>query len=329
MIAGAMVCWLLCGVTAFAQTEKPTQVRFRADETRLFLDIVFNDHDTASWADTAGATQVFAQITDGIVSFGGTFAQTDIRGIRQTDSATHIALEVEIPPDALTVQFYWPQMLGPVVLQQLDVSEPFSGIFLRGRHSEPILIRGGSARSVEEIAFQNLQLGFMKAWPRDVGMILLALVIFLKRGSIGPMAAQLACLGLGFSLAAVALPYVHWSPDQRLVDWALPVLTAVLALDNILFRNLQIWRGVLLFGFGALQISVFATSIENAGLPITHLLPASAGFGAGNFIALLTWVCVAYAVIGLWLGRSSKYRGRVIMPTSLTVIGFLMYQIFL
>ncbi|MBT8154414.1 HupE/UreJ family protein [Epibacterium ulvae] len=325
---------LLWQSQAFAQSTGPTIVDFRRDGPSLLVDVTLEAPPGADWV----SEQLFdepahiARMTDGMVSFGIGFAELTVQDLRKTeaDATVELAftLSLTIPPEAEVVTFRWPLAFGAVVLRQHGVPEAFGGYFAQGQFPDAIPLAGGAARSSQDIAVQNFVTGIETVWPRGVEFIFLAALIFLKRGWPGPMIAQLAAMGFGNACAVVALSFVTWSPTPALVAWALPVVVVMLALDNIVMRGLRVWRLALLFLFAGLHSFGFAATMGGANIAAMQVLPATAGYGLGILVAISGAVLVGYLTLAIWFGHSLKYRGRVIMPASLTVLGWELYRLF-
>ncbi len=324
---------LLSQSAGLAQSSDPTLVDFRREGQSLFVDVTLEvqPRKDGSSEHLFDETAHLARMTDGMVSFGDEFASLLVRDVQidETGAVIDLAftLVATIPSEADAVTFRWPQVFGAVVLRQHGVPEPFGGYFAQGQFPEAIPLAGGASRSSQDIAVQNFISGFDSVWPHGLEYIFLAALIFLKRGWLRPMVAQLAALGFGVACAVVALPFVTWAPTQVLMTWTLPVVVLILALDNIVMRVLSVWRLALLFGFAALQIFGFSAALNSVSFANAHVMPATAGYGLGFLVAISSGVLLGYLALAIWYGHSLKYRGRVIMPASLTVLGWELYRL--
>lgn len=327
------VLWPPGNGTVLAQENRLTVVDFYKNDTVLHLELHVQPDETTGWTEfeADAAEQFFVHATDGMVAFGdGEIAAAKMSAfeLSKPDAPpdVHFLLDVAVPEGARTVTFYWPHAFGGVVLRQQGVEDPFAGYFAKGEHTAAIPLSGGAARAPEEVAFENLSRGFGEVLPKGVELILLGVVIFFKRGWPGPLVAQIMALGGGHAIAVLALSFFSWAPPGVLTMWMVPAVTLLLALDNIFMRALHYWRLGILFALSALQSYAFAAVMENSGLSKTLVLPATAGFGAGLTLGLGTVVVAGYMGLGVWFGRHPKYRGRVIMPASLSVIGIVLYR---
>lgn len=324
---------LLWRPNAVAQEISTTLIDFRRDGQTLFVAVTLKAAGDTHWGEELWSADPahIARVTDGMVSFGVGLANFSVSEFQKTDNGRAVelrfSLSADIAPDAEAVTFYWPQSFGAVVLRQHDVAKPFGGYFAQGQFPPPIPLVGGAVQSDEEIVVQNLREGFAQVWPRGLEFILLAAAVFLKRGWASAMIAQIAALGFGHASAVVALSFFAWRPEETVALWLLSAVVAILALDNIVMRSLQFWRLLLLFCFSAVQTTAFAAALERANLTTSQIVPATAGYGAGVTLGIAVGVFAGYVALGFWFGHSLKYRGRVIMPASFTVIGLELYHI--
>lgn len=314
-----------------SQAELPTVVDFYRTGDALRLDVVVQHSGERQAEQFPGSADSIANFADGMVMFGDRIADmsVEVAPLRQAapSGATRFSLLAQIPDRAATVTFHWPQAFGAVLLRQREVAEPFAGYFAQGQHTDAILLSGGAARGVEAVAFDNLSVGLASLQGANIGLLLLAVAIFLNRGRPGPMLVQLLAVVAGFACGTVALSFHSWSPPGALLVWVLPVATIGFALDNILMRALHLWRLAALFALAALHITAFAAGLEGAGLSKAQVVPSAAGYGVGIALGMCATVALGYGLIGFWHGQNLSYRGRVIMPASFTLIGVVLYQL--
>ncbi len=339
-----VICFLVIALhvsrAAFAQDVTPTIVDFRTQAGRLSIEIQMHPNrlsqlktaPSGSEAETGDAETLLRRQ---VVGWLETFAVTADRPLLltlqrvtsggETAQRVYVSYQAPLPEQVQFISFYWPSGAGEMVLRQHGVPDPFSGYFVGGQATHAIALGGGAARSDAETVMNYMPVGFQKILSLGGGYVLLALAVFLKSGRraivVGQVFAVLLAQVAVFALVSFKVPVVV--PD--LGSWGVLALVVVLSVDNILFRRLHFLRFVLVFLFGALHSFQFAGVLQNIGWPTAEILPALVGYSLGADLAFGLVITGAFLLVGMWFGHRPKYRGRVIIPASITLVGIALY----
>ncbi len=330
------IIWGICSVAAFAQDGAPTVIDFRFDERELAVEMKLSQNlvaelmrpETSVKDAVSDAWQLrFDQLVQGSDQQPLEFDLTRVTLTRpdqpNAPQVVYLSLRAHLKASASSIRIHWPFGLGDMVLRQHGVDDPFSGYFSAGQSSPSIALAGGAARAEADVFLDYARDGQQQVMT--LPYVLFAIAMFLQSGRLTSLFVQIGSLLAGAAVALVCISYDVLIPPRVVLIWALPLLAALLFLDNIALRKLHFARCLALFFFAALQNLGFAAVLKNVGLAQAQILPAVAGFGLGLIGSLAALLLAAYVVIGLQLGRWAKYRGRVIMPVSVTLGGISLY----
>ena len=153
-------------------------------------------------------------------------------------------------------------------------------------------------------------------WGLDHMLFVISLAIF--SWSIRPLLLQISAFTLAHSLTLCLAAFGVVYAPAALVEPLIAASIAVVAIANIVWKQLVQFRSAAVFGFGLLHGLGFASALGDAGLPPGGEALALLGFNAGIEIGQLLVVAAAFAVVG-WARDHALYRQRVVYPVSLTV----------
>lgn len=326
----------MCAVAALAQDGAPTVIDFRVHERVLGVEMKLSENlvtelarpDVSIEESVSEAWQLrFDQLVQAADQQPLEFELSRVT-LTQPDrpnepQVIYLSLRAQIEGDVSSIRMHWPFGLGDMVLRQHGVEDPFSGYFSAGQSSPHIALAGGAARADLDVLLDYAHDGQQQLLT--LPYVLFAIAIFLQSGRLLSLFVQIGMLLMGMAVALICVSYDALIPPRMVLSWALPLLAALLFLDNIALRRLHFARCLALFFFAALQNLGFAAVLKNAGIAQAQILPAAAGYGLGIIGGLAALLIAAYVVIGLRLGRWAKYRGRVIMPVSVTLGGISLY----
>jgi hypothetical protein len=163
-----------------------------------------------------------------------------------------------------------------------------------------------------------VQLGFTHILPRGLDHILFVVGLFLLSARLRPLLWQVSAftlahtITLGLSMAGmVSLP-------GSIVEVAIALSIAYVAIENLVTEKLHPWRLALVFVFGLLHGLGFAGVLRDLGLPPGRFVSALLGFNIGVEIGQLAVLAMMALAVG-WFRTNSRYRKRIVLPFS-TVI---------
>lgn len=230
-------------------------------------------------------------------------------------------LEGPTPPGSRSFTWAHGQPLGAYLLTlRHEGSESSRSQWLEGRPSAPFALDAAVVpRSRLSTMGLYLRLGFTHILPGGLDHILFVLGLFLLNRRWRSLLAQTSAFTVAHSitlgltmLGAVSLP-------TRMVESAIALSIAYVAIENVLTQTLKPWRIGLVFGFGLVHGMGFAGVLKDLGLPRREFLPALLSFNAGVEAAQIAVLLAAYLAFGRWAGSRTWYRQRVVVPASLAI----------
>ncbi|MGX9847202.1 HupE/UreJ family protein [Limimaricola litoreus] len=223
-----------------------------------------------------------------------------------------------LPDEAETVQLGWDAGFGTLVLRQQGVEAPYDGYLEAGALSDPIRLSGGDQASAWESFVNYIPVGFDHILPKGLDHILFVLGLFFLAARLRPLLWQVSAFTLAHTvtLALAALGYV--SVPAAIVEPLIAASIAFVAIENILFPRLGVWRPVIVFGFGLLHGLGFASVLGEFGLPAGSFVPALIGFNIGVELGQLTVIALAFLAVG-WAWRKPWYRRVIAVPASAAI----------
>lgn len=168
-------------------------------------------------------------------------------------------------------------------------------------------------------------LGFVHILPRGADHVLFVLGIFLLARKARPVFLQVTAFTIAHSITLALSIYGVVSLPPAIVEPAIALSIAYVAIENLVVKDLRPWRYGLVFAFGLLHGLGFAGALSDVGLPRTHFLSALLGFNVGVELGQLTVIGLAFLLVGHWFGQRAWYRHRIVMPASACIAAFGIY----
>jgi hydrogenase/urease accessory protein HupE len=228
----------------------------------------------------------------------------------------------EIPPHART--FTWQYQLTyasyALALQNEGDAQPAMQWLDGSDTSRPFSL---SARVVPptrlEVARQYLALGFTHILPYGLDHILFVLGIFLLTTKLKPVLMQVTTFTIAHSITLALTMYGLVSLSPRIVEPAIALSIAYIAIENIFATKLSSWRVAVIFAFGLLHGMGFAGVLRELGLPRKQFVTALVTFNLGVELAQLTVIATATLLFAYWYRDRTWYRSRFAVPASIVI----------
>lgn len=170
-----------------------------------------------------------------------------------------------------------------------------------------------------EVIRQYLVLGFTHILPKGTDHILFVLGMFLLTASIAGVLAQVTAFTVAHSITLGLTMYGVVSISPRIVEPAIALSIAYIAIENVVTKKLQPWRVALVFAFGLIHGMGFAGVLRELGLPRSQFGPALVSFNAGVELGQLSVIAIAFLLCGYWWRNRNWYRPRLVVPVSLVI----------
>ncbi|MEI9811701.1 MAG: HupE/UreJ family protein [Acidobacteriota bacterium] len=149
--------------------------------------------------------------------------------------------------------------------------------------------------------------------------MLFVLGIYLLTGRLRATLLPVTAFTIAHSVSLGLSMYGLVSAPSSVVEPAIAVSIAYVAIENLFLREVRRWRIALVFAFGLLHGLGFAGALGELGLPRTEFAAALVSFNVAVELAQIAVIGVAFALIGWkWSGRT-WYHERVVVPGSVAI----------
>jgi hypothetical protein len=158
-------------------------------------------------------------------------------------------------------------------------------------------------------------IGFTHILPGGLDHILFILGLFFLTRSFATLLFQMTLFTLAHSLSLGLSTYGIVSVPTGVVEIAIALSIAFIAVENLFYDHLSRWRPAMVFGFGLVHGLGFAHSSSESLLVPGDFLPALFSFNMGIEFGQLAVVGIAYAAVAAWWKRD-LYPRLIARPAS-------------
>jgi len=229
-------------------------------------------------------------------------------------------LRARLPPDARTLRWYYGLVIDryPLTIHRADghtitewiAEDAWSGTLdLSGQFHAPTGL---------DVAHQYIVVGYTHVLPKGADHILFVLGVLLLSGRTRLLLTQVAAFILAdvttlvLTMAGIALP------ASRVIDPAMALLIAAVAMGNVLTQKLRAWRVAAVFAFGLMHGMRFAGVLRGLGLPRGEQLIALSAFNLGVEAGQLTVLTLAVLCVAGYQNQP-WYRRTIVVPASIAI----------
>jgi hydrogenase/urease accessory protein HupE len=152
-----------------------------------------------------------------------------------------------------------------------------------------------------DVIRQYLALGFTHILPGGIDHILFVLGLFLLATSMRALLSQITAFTIAHSISLALTMYGVVSLPSRVVEPAIALSIACVAIENVITSRLHPWRVVVVFLFGLLHGMGFAGVLHELGLPRRQFVPALVSFNVGVEAGQLVVIAIAMLLFAQWL----------------------------
>lgn len=173
-------------------------------------------------------------------------------------------------------------------------------------------------RSPMETLFVYISLGWehILPWGLDHLAFVLALLLFTRRWqtAVGQISLFTAAHTVTIFLSALGLVQLN----SQWVEVAIALSIVFVALENLLMKEVHLWRYILVFIFGLLHGLGFAGALEELGIPQEHFITAILGFNLGVELGQLVFAAIFFFFFS-WIKQRINFRMLFLIPGSLLI----------
>jgi len=162
---------------------------------------------------------------------------------------------------------------------------------------------------------EYLALGFTHILPHGADHVLFVLGLFFLTREPGPLLVQMTLFTLAHSLTLGLSLYGVVDLPSRVVEIAIALSIAFIAIENLSASRLRRWRPVVVFVFGLIHGLGFAHTFAERVIPPQDFLPALLSFNLGIELGQIAVVGIAFAAVSLWWKRET-YQKHIARPAS-------------
>lgn len=161
-------------------------------------------------------------------------------------------------------------------------------------------------------------IGFTHVLPQGLDHILFILGLFFLTRDFAVLLFQMTLFTLAHSLTLGLSLYGIVSVPNAVVEVAIGLSIAFIAVENLCREDLSRWRPWVVFGFGLVHGLGFAHTFQETSVAPANFLPALFSFNLGIECGQLAVVALAYASVGVWWKRDF-YRKVIARPASAVI----------
>lgn len=166
-----------------------------------------------------------------------------------------------------------------------------------------------------------VRIGVQHILPTGLDHILFVLALFFTAAGWRALLIQISAFTVAHTLTLMLAATDVISPPASIVEPLIALTIAFVAFENVIFKDMQRWRPLVVVVFGLIHGMGFAGFFGSLGLPTGQFWSALIGFNVGVEIGQLT--VVALAAILLWPLAShlktSTYRSYIAVPACVLI----------
>lgn len=183
----------------------------------------------------------------------------------------------------------------------------------------PMFLDGPRRLSASATAGRFVLEGFTHILPRGLDHVLFVLGVFLLSPRLRTVLAQLSAFTVAHSITFGLSMYGIVSLPSAIVEPAIALSIAYVAVENLTTSRLRSHRVALVFAFGLLHGLGFAGALSALALPRSQFLLALVGFNVGVEAGQVAVVVLALAASAPWHRSPIHYRRFVLVPSSIAI----------
>jgi HupE / UreJ protein len=203
-----------------------------------------------------------------------------------------------------------------VVVRAPDVSVQWTYASAR---TAPIFLDGLQRSAASATVWRFVREGFRHILPRGLDHVLFVLGVFFLSPRLRTVLAQLSAFTVAHSITFGLSMYGIVSLPPAIVEPAIALSIAYVALENLTTSRLRSHRVALVFAFGLLHGLGFAGALSALALPRSQFLLALVGFNAGVEAGQIAVVAFALALSAPWRRSPIQFRRFVLVPSSILI----------
>jgi hypothetical protein len=163
---------------------------------------------------------------------------------------------------------------------------------------------------------QYIQLGFTHVIPLGFDHILFILTLFFLNSKVKSILIQCSVFTIAHSISLGFAASGWVLPNSNYIEPLIAISILYNAIENIVHKNVNPYRLVIIFVFGLIHGMGFATALKEIGIPKEQFFTCLFSFNLGVEFGQIVEILLAYFLIGKWLSNKLWYKERVVYPIS-------------
>lgn len=182
--------------------------------------------------------------------------------------------------------------------------------------------------SVGNVAMFYAKMGFTHILPYGLDHILFVVALCLLNTKLKTIIWQATAFTIAHSITlALSIKGVIELPSQ-IVEPVIALSIAFIAVENMLLKDLKLWRVLIVFFFGLVHGLGFAGVLNEVGLPPGQFFSALFFFNVGVELGQIAVILLVYLLLIKPLGHTPLYRKYVVFPFSILIALVALYWFF-
>jgi len=159
------------------------------------------------------------------------------------------------------------------------------------------MMDGIAEQTIWDVIGLYLQLGYQHILPKGLDHILFVLALFFASARLKPLVWQVSAFTAAHTLTLALAVLGLITLPSSIVEPVIALSIAFVAIENLVFKDMQRWRPLVVFGFGLFHGLGFAGVLVELGLPQGQLLPSLLSFNLGVEGGQLTIILAMWFVL--------------------------------
>jgi hydrogenase/urease accessory protein HupE len=178
---------------------------------------------------------------------------------------------------------------------------------------------------VTNVAWFYIQMGFTHILPYGLDHILFVVALCLLNTKLKSIIWQATAFTVAHSITLVLSTKDIIQLPAQIVEPIIAISILFIAVENILFRELKIWRLGIVFVFGLIHGLGFAGVLNEVGLPPDRFYTSLVFFNVGVELGQIAVILIIYFLLIKPFGQKLSYQKRVVYPLSLLISAVAFY----
>lgn len=229
-----------------------------------------------------------------------------------------------------TYKFSWDKELGPIILRVTTAKgeDGYTKYILTGDTSETFSIEKNSNQSFLQTVLNYIALGFEHIVPKGLDHILFVVGLFLLSPKFKPLLLQVTSFTVAHTVTLFLgiLNIIHISPN--IVEPIIALSITYVAIENIFFSKLSLWRPALVFLFGLLHGLGFAGVLNEIGVSASYFVTSLISFNLGVELGQLSVILLCFLVLAIPFQNKLGYKKWITNPLSILIALVSLYWFF-